>query len=389
MKALSAETTNLVESVLRTRLQRNKSRAPVTEAMVCTALKLLLDRVDKLEAGAIDGRAPKESLTRQIRGMAAMKNFVLDQSTVEADLEYVRALSTGATPGSFLAPTITAASLINQLSQYAAARTAGARIWPMDKIQFLVVPQSVANSTFVWMSQNSRQTSSDLSAASLVFDLKVAQSFELVPMQLFRAAPGGLDALLEDSLASGAAEAEDAAMFATSTLSADAPVALMSASGITILKAAGGSLNGGNVNYVDLLGVLQKSVDLKVRGPLCWFMAGRTLLRMLTLYDTASSPILLPTLTPYEEGGGYSLLGWPIFPTTSIPTNEAVGSGSSQSHLILTPPRAIHIGESNEVELAVSQEFAFDSAQVALRVSHRVAFSYGQSSAIIALIGIN
>src|ERR1700719_1701200 len=104
MKALSAETTNLVESVLRTRLQRNKSRAPVTEAMVCTALKLLLDRVDKLEAGAIDGRAPKESLTRQIRGMAAMKNFVLDQSTVEADLEYVRALSTGATPGSFLAP---------------------------------------------------------------------------------------------------------------------------------------------------------------------------------------------------------------------------------------------------------------------------------------------
>jgi HK97 family phage major capsid protein len=126
---------------------------------------------------------------------------------------------------------------------------------------------------------------------------------------------------------------------------------------------------------------------------LCWMMAGRTLLRILSLQDSQSRPLLIPTYSaPSENIGpaaGYSLLGWPVYLTSSISTSEAVGSGSNQSHAILTNPRSVHIGESGDVSLEASTDFALESAQVAVRVGHRVSFGYQPAAAITVLQGIN
>jgi hypothetical protein len=82
-------------------------------------------------------------------------------------------------------------------------------------------------------------------------------------------------------------------------------------------------------------------------------------------------------------------LGFPVFLTTSIPTNEAVSSGTNQSHIIFTNPKTINIAESGDVTLEASADFALDSAEVAVRVGHLIDFGYAPASSIIALVGIN
>ncbi len=381
---MDTATLNLTEELTRKRFERQDRRRPVTKSQVATAIRMAMARVEAQRALGEN----RFSFARAINGLSALKHSPIVPENAEADAQYARALSTSGTPGSFLVPVIQAEAIISQLAQFATARAAGARIWPMRGLQEMNVPAAIAGSPqFIWTAQNSRQVPSDPNATQIAFDLKLSQALILMPVQLFRAAVPQWDVILEDSFALGCAEAEDQAMFASAT-QAGAPVALTAASGITLLNAAGGAASGGNLAYGDLLAVLQKAVDLKVRPPFAWYMNGRTWNRILSINDTASRPII----TPAPEGIGPQvghLLGWPVFVTTSIPTNEAVSSGTNQSHIVFTNPRAINIAESGDVSLEASTDFALESAEVAVRVGHRVDFAYQPSASLIVLQGIN
>ena len=383
MQTEAARNELLLEELATKRLARLNDRRPVSRKQLTAAVKNILARTQQRR---VNGSEPF-SLTRAVCGLSALKGVAINPKTAEEDAAYVRALTTGSTPGSYMVPVVQADAIISQLAQYSTARAAGCRIWPMSGIDQMNVPVGVSSPTFVWMAQNSRQTSSDLNAAQIPFNLKLQQAFELLPIQLFKSASPQWDVVLEDSFALGLAESEDAAMHASSTLS-NAPVALMSQSGITTLNAANNAASGGNLLYADLLAILQKAIDAKVRPPYAWFMAGRTLLRILSLTGTTSNPVL------ELEGDGTGpmagrLFGWPVFATASIPINEAVSSGTNQSHLILTNPKSIHIAESGDISLEVSMDFALDAAQVALRIGHKVAFGYQPAASICVLQGVN
>jgi HK97 family phage major capsid protein len=359
---------------------------PVTRSQITACVREILRREEERRS---ESREPAFNFAKAIRGLCSIKHQPILMESAQADAEYAqRALSSGSTPGSYLIPTIQADAIVGQLAQLATARAAGARIWPMAKMQTMNVPAAIAGApNFIWMAQNSRQTPSDPNAAQIAFDLKLSQALILLPVQLFKSAVPQWDAILTDSFALGCAEAEDAAMHASSTV-ANGPLALMSQAGITTINAAGNAASGGNLLYSDLLATLQKSVDLKVRSPLCWMMAGRTLLRILSLISTTSQPVL----ELEGEGDGPMvgrLFGWPVFCTASISIAEAVSSGTNQSHLILTNPKSIHLAESGDVSLEVSTDFALDSADVALRVGHKIATAYQPAASICVLQGIN
>jgi HK97 family phage major capsid protein len=382
---MNSETTNLVEDLTRKKLERASARRPITRAQLREAMRQTIQR---MEAQRILGEHPF-SFARAIRGMCAIKHNPLIVDSAETDAEYTRALQAGTTPGSYLVPVAQADAVISQLSQLAVARSAGARIFPCAGIEFLNVPAAIAGTpSFVWLAMNSRQAPTDPNLAQITFTLRLAQALILLPVQLFRDALPQWNAILEDSFALGCAEAEDQAMWASSTLSVDAPKALMSQAGLTVLNAAGGAASGGALAYGDLLAVLKAAVDAKVRPPFAWFMNPRTWLRILSINDTASRPII----TPGPEGVGMQcghLLGWPVFLTSSIPVNEAVSSGTNQSHIVFTNPRNISIAESGEVTLEASTDFALDSAQVAVRVGRKVDFGYQPSAGLIVLQGVN
>lgn len=383
--AVLESSTALLERVAESYLCRKNDRRPVTRGQVLNMVKTIVERARQSDAAPSDF-----NYARAIRGLFAMRHQPIVMETAEADGAYAaRALSPGSTPGSYLIPVIQANAIVSQLAQLQTARAAGATIWPCAGMDYFNVPAAIAASpNFVWMAANSRQAPTDQNLAQLAFDLtKPCQALILLSLQLFRTALPQWNTILEMSFALGIAEAEDAAMHASSTV-ANAPVALMSQSGITTLNAANNNANGGNLLYGDLLALLQKAFDLKVRPPYCWFLNGRSAIRCLSLYDTTSRPVWIPGPEGIGPQIGH-LLGWPVYATASISTTEAVGSGSSQSHLVLTNPANIHVAEAGNVSLEVSTDFALDAAEVALRVGHRTSFAYSPAASLCVLQGIN
>jgi HK97 family phage major capsid protein len=384
MRFNATENEQLLETVARKRLERTARHRPVTQDQVVHAVRAILAHT---EARTAEGRETF-SFTRAIRGMMAIKGEVVDTASAEDDVAYARALQSGTTPGSYLSPQLQAAAIISQLQQYAVARAAGARIWPVIGGLTLNVPSGITAPTVVWTAQNSKQSpDSAANFGQASFTLKQQSALLLIPLQLLRTSKPVFDVILGDSFALAVAEAEDVAMFASSQV-ANAPAPLLAASGITTINT-GSSANGGNLAYSDVLAVMLKAAQLKMKPPFAWFCSPRTLYtRLLGLQDTTSRPLLIPDVSD-PATSGYSLMGFPLFVTASISEAEALGSGSNQSHLILAAPRAIHIAQDEDVSMTVGLEAYLDSAQAGLRIGHQVDFAYAPASSLIALLGVN
>ena len=331
-----------------------------------------------------------------IRGMRATRGESLNAATSQADTEYLRALTTGSTPGSYLVPTIQADEIIQFLETGGIARSAGVRIWPMSGMQKLTVPTALGAPAWVWMAQNSVQTATDPNLGQMAFDLKERRALIAVPNQLLNVSVPQFDMLLSQLLGLSAAAHEDTAFFATSTV-ANGPTALMSASNISTLNT-GGSANGGNLAYSDIIAVLAKAAAVKAKGPFCWFASPRTMYsRIMGLIDLQSRPIYIPTLAQglQQPGVGVGiapvgmLMGYPVYVSPYILENEALGSGTNQSHLIFMNPTYAHIGQDSAIEIAISLERYFDSAQTGIRGLQHEDFGYAPPQGICVLLGVN
>jgi HK97 family phage major capsid protein len=246
--------------------------------------------------------------------------------------------------------------------------------------------------------QNSVQTPTDPNLAQMSFDLKERRALIATPNQLLAVSVPAYDVLLSELLGLGAAVHEDTAFFATSTVSAG-PTAILSAAGISTVLV-GGSANGGNLSYVDILAVLAKAAAVKAAGPFVWFASPRTLYsRIMGMLDLQSRPLYIPTFTQgLQETGVLAgstqrpvgmLMGYPVYVSPYILENEANGSGTNQSHLIFTNPRYLNLAQDSSIEIAYSTERFFDAAQTAVRGIQHEDFAVAPAAGLCALLGIN
>lgn len=341
----------------------------------------------------------KFSITKMIRGMRILDGAAaINASTAKEDAEYAKAMTTGSTPGSYLVPTIQADEIIGYLSSGGIMRAAGARIWPMDAIQKMTVPQATAAPTWVWMAQNSQQTATDPNLSQISFDLKERRALVAVPNQLLKVSYPALDALIAELIGLAAAEHEDTAFFSTANVSG-AFTALMQAAGISTVIANGGNANGGNLTYQDITSVLKTAAANKAKAPFVWIGSPRTVYqRILGLLDLQSRPIFIPAgqgLSSDQLAAGSvvgpvgSLMGYPVFCTPAISETEAVGSGTNQSHLIFTNPKYVHLAQDGNIEMAISEHRFFDSNQTAIRATQHEDAAYAPAAGITVLTGIN
>jgi hypothetical protein len=96
-------------------------------------------QIDKAVADILKKTAERQargsnfSLSKMIRGLRIESGQpAINKQSAEGDVAYVRAMSTGSTPGSYLVPTIEADEIIGYLNSGGVARAAGVRIcrWP-------------------------------------------------------------------------------------------------------------------------------------------------------------------------------------------------------------------------------------------------------------------
>jgi HK97 family phage major capsid protein len=334
--------------------------------------------------------AEKFSLSTLIRGIRAQRGEPINPNTAEADVAYCKALTTGATPGSYLVPTIQADEIIGYLSIGGILRGSGARIWPMNGVQKLQIPVALSGPTWVWMAQNSVQTPTDPNIGPLNFDLKERRALVAVPNQLLATSVPAFDTLLAELIGLGAAEHEDQSFFNTTTLSGGPTALFANIANLTAVNV-GGSANGGNIGYLDLLAVLAASAAAKAKPPFCWFMSPRTFFqRVLGMVDTTSRPLVIPTLTDgLYAAPQFRLMGWPVYVTPFLLENEALGSGSNQAHCIFTNPKYLHIGQDGNIEIAYSTERFFDANQTAIRAVQHIDWGEAPPLGVVVLRGIN
>ena len=337
------------------------------------------------------------SISQVMRGLMAREGKVINESTREADLNYTsKALATTATPGSYLVPTIQANDLIQILSTNGILRAIGPRIWPMPGIQKLTVPTATGLPTVAYLGQNTAQTAADPNLGQVSFDLKTARALIAVPAELLRVSVPAMDSILTELLGVAFAESEDSTIFSTATVS-NGPTALMQAASISTVMV-GGSANGGNLAYSDLLNVLKTAAANKAKPPYVWVMSPRTFWqRVAGLVDSQSRPVFLPGyagLQPTEMNPGVAspsgkLFGWPVFVSPFVQENETNGSGTNQSHIIFCNPKYVHMAEDTGLEIAISTERYFELNQIGLRGAHRIDLGYAPPAGIVVLAGVN
>lgn len=329
------------------------------------------------------------SISTALRGLMAQQGITINGQTREGDLNYAqKALATSATPGSYLVPTIQANDIVSFLTTSGILRTSGPRIWPMTGIQKLTVPTATGIPTVQFLGQNSTDTASDPNLGQISFDLKTRRSLIQLPAELLRVSVPSIDSLITELIGVAFAESEDNAVFATTTVT-NGPTALMQASNISTVMV-GGSANGGNLAYTDLLAVLAKAAAVKAKPPFCWFMSPRTFWqRVAGLTDSSSRPVFLPGFLGLGNAVEFKLFGWPVYVTPFIAENETNGSGTNQSHIIYTNPRYIHLAEDTGMQILVSQERYLEFNQIGIRATQQVDLGYGPPAGIVALKGVN
>lgn len=369
-----------------------------TTSQLDKAVLEIIQKGEALYAERKRGRNPF-SLSTMIRGLKAERREVINPQTAEADVQFLRTLTTGATPGSYLVPTISADSIIQFLETGGIMRAAGARIWDMAGVQKLHVPAATSSPQFVWKAQASQQTPTDAGIGTLDFDLKERGALTLVPNQLIRVSVPSFDVLLAALLGSAAAAHEDTAAFSVSTVSGG-PTSLLATANITTLNCAG-SANGGNLSFVDFTTIMAKAATVKAKAPFCWFMSPRTFWqRVFSMMDTTSRPLFVPTITDGLQQTGIiagstvrpvgMLLGYPCWISPYIPENQTLGSGTLQSSIIFVNPSYIHLAQDVAgIEIAVSTERYFDQNSTGIRATGHEDLGVSPPAGLIAMLGVN
>lgn len=351
-------------------------------------LDLAVADVVKRTAGR-EARGNTFSISKMIRGLAAREGKVIAESTREDDLNYLKALDTASTPGSYLVPTMQASDFIEYLSNAGILRAMGPRIWPMSGIQKLNIPMATAAPSVVWTSQTSATLPSDASGDKVSFDLKERRALSVVSNQLLKTSVPAFDTLLTELMATAMAESEDEAFFAASSV-AGAPAALYAIAGTSKIHANSNGASGGNLLYTDILAVLAKMASVKGRPPYVWAMSGRTFYqRVLGLLDLQSRPLAIPTgVSGLAAPVAGTLMGFPVYICPAIPETMALSSGSNLSYALLINPRYLHLADGGSFEVAVSTERYFESNETAVRCTHEIDWSVAPAAGAVILDGI-
>ena len=82
-------------------------------------------------------------------------------------------------------------------------------------------------------------------------------------------------------------------------------------------------------------------------------------------------------------------MGWPVYITPFILENEALGSGTNQSHIIFTNPSYLHIAQDEAFALAISTERYFDVNQTAIRAVQHLDGAVSPAAGCVVLSGVN
>jgi len=301
-----------------------------------------------------------------------------------------KALSEGSqSEGGTLVPAEMATFIIQKMSDYGVFRRNVTRV-PMSS-DTLSVPEVTDDMTIYCPGEGGEIDESDVGAGQVTLTTRKFACLGRVSSELEEDSVVAIGEVMGQSIARSMSKAEDLVGFlgdGTSTYYGMQGICgALRAVNATIANIKSLIVGSGNVyselvlaDFRKVCGILPTSADMGAR----WYMHKAFFYNVvlpLLWAETAGQPII-GTPTYFEQGPSKFLLGYPVEFTPAMPKTEA----NSQICALLADLRlGAFLGERRSLNIARSDQFHFDTDEIAIRGLERIAISiYGEGDTVEA-----
>lgn len=286
------------------------------------------------------------------------------------------------TTGAFI-PVAYANTFQDQLRKRTAVLAAGPQILPVTSAGSLKVPAITASVTVAGIAEAGTISASDPTLTTTTLDPKKFAAMTLVNREAIEDSAPELRQVIANALIKDLAVELDKQLV-TGDGTGQNLTGLRNISGTT--SGASTGTNGGALTFAflaDTLGAYDSANADPDRA--AWIMHARTWASVRKLADSQARPIVSidPTL-----GVRPTLWGKPVFISNSLSITETVGTSTDCSTILLADMSQVLVGVAREVELVISEDFKFDTDQIAVRATARYDIAVPQATAVVKTVGV-
>lgn len=286
------------------------------------------------------------------------------------------------TSGAFI-PVLGAATYFDLLRARTAVLAAGPVLLPVDGFGSVKVPKVSASVTVAGIPENTAITPDDPGLDEIELDPKKFGAMTLVAREAVEDSKPELRQVVANSLVRDTAVELDAQLV-TGDGQGNNLLGLRNVTGLTAGPDTG--TDGTSLTF-DLLADTIGAADAANTDPdrLAWIMHSRTFSSVRKLTDTQGRPIV--ALDP-TAGVRPSIFGKPVFVSNSLSVTETVGTSTDCSSILLADMSQVVVAVSRQPELMISEHYAFNADQIAVRVTARYDVGVPQPSGVVLTEGV-
>lgn len=277
--------------------------------------------------------------------------------------------------GGFLVPSeVNEKALIEMIRARAVILAAGATLMPGLVGSPVEIPREESDMTAEWVGEVEAPTSTTPTLGQITFTPHVAAARTILSQRLLRQSSKAAEVIVRRSMTAKIALLFDLAGLRGSGANGQ-PLGIVNT--LDILTSPIGT-NGGEVTYDVLVDIMSqpRNVDALTDGTkIAWIMHPKVIAKIEKLKDSNGRPLLMRhSEANIGEKPLQTLLGYPVYTTSQIPTNLTKGSGTALSEIYFGDISTVIVAQWGALEIKVSDttEDAFKKRQV-----HVIAFQEG------------
>ncbi|MQA14989.1 MAG: phage major capsid protein [Pseudonocardiaceae bacterium] len=286
------------------------------------------------------------------------------------------------TTGAFI-PELASAQYFDLLRKRTAVLAAGPVLIPVESGGSIRVPLVSSSVTVAGLAENAQITPGDPGLGDIVLDPAKFGAMTLVAREAVEDSSPQLREVVSNSLVRDVAVELDAQLVTGDGTTGNL-TGLRNVTGVT--AGVGTGTNGGALTFgflADTLGAYDGANADPDRA--AWIMHSRTWASVRKLVDDQSRPIV--SIDP-TQGVRPTLWGAPVHISNSLSITETVGTSTDCTAILLADMSQVVVASSRQIELSMSEDFAFDSDQVAVRVTCRYDIGVPQPTAVVVTEGV-
>lgn len=245
------------------------------------------------------------------------------------------------------------------------------------------VPVVTSSVSIGAVAEGSALPESDPGLGTLTLDPKKFGALTIVNREVLEDSSAALQEMVAEALIRDMGVELDRQLIAGSG-SGQNLLGIRNASGTT--TGANTGTNGGSLTFTHLADTLGAAESANVNPDrMVWFMHARTWASVRKMVDNNSRPII--SLDPTGDVRP-TLWGKPVYIDNNLPITETKGTSTDCTSILLVDMSQVVVACSRDIELAVSEDYKFNTDQVALRVTSRFDIGVAQPTALTITSGV-